>query len=320
MKVILITGAAGFIGSHLTDRLLSEGYKVIGVDNFNNYYDPKIKERNLEKAKLNKNFNFYRVDILTFEKLKDVFDKEKPAKVIHLAARAGVRLSIVNPLLYSQVNVLGTVNLLKLSVEYEIKQFISGSSSSVYGSSKKLPFTEYDPCDAIISPYGASKRAAEFWVETFYSLYGLKSIILRFFTVYGPRGRPDMAPALFTRAILDGRTIDQFGDGFSSRDYTYIDDVVEGIVKVLGSDLGFEIINLGNSHPVKLSEFINVVESVTGKKAKIKYLSKQVGDVEKTWANIVKAKKLLEWEPKTSIALGLKNYYKFLVNGMHLND
>ena len=309
---ILITGCAGFIGSHLTDRLLSEGYKVVGVDNFNDYYDPKIKERNLEKAKLNKNFNFYRVDILTFEKLKDVFDKEKPAKVIHLAARAGVRLSIVNPLLYSQVNVLGTVNLLKLSVEYEIKQFISGSSSSVYGSSKKLPFTEYDPCDAIISPYGASKRAAEFWVETFYSLYGLKSIILRFFTVYGPRGRPDMAPSLFTRAIFDRRIIGQFGDGCSIRDYTYIDDVVEGIVKVLGSDLGFEIINLGNSHPVKLSEFINVVESVTGKKAKIKYLSKQVGDVEKTWANIVKANNLVGWQPKTLLPEGLAKYTKWL--------
>ena len=229
-----------------------------------------------------------------------------------MAARAGVRPSIKNPLLYSKINVLGTVNLLKLSTDFKIKQFIFGSSSSVYGNSKRLPFTEDDPCDAIISPYGASKRAAEFWVEAFYSLYGLKSIILRFFTVYGPRGRPDMAPSLFTRAIFDRRIIGQFGDGCSIRDYTYIDDVVEGIVKVLGSDLGFEIINLGNSHPVKLSEFINVVESVTGKKAKIKYLSKQVGDVEKTWANIVKANNLVGWQPKTLLPEGLAKYTKWL--------
>ena len=205
MKTILITGCAGFIGSHLTDKLLSENYHVIGIDNFNDYYDPKIKERNLEEAKLNKNFKLYRFDILNFEKLKDVFGKEKPDKVIHLAARAGVRPSIMNPELYSQVNVLGTVNLLKLSVDFKIKQFIFGSSSSVYGNSKRLPFTENDPCDTIISPYGASKRAAEFWFETFWRVYSLKSIILRFFTVYGPRGRPDMAPALFTKAILEDK-------------------------------------------------------------------------------------------------------------------
>src|SRR3989344_3229385 len=195
---ILVTGVAGFIGSHLTEKLLAGGYEVIGTDNFNDYYNPKIKEENLSEVKKNKNFKLYREDILNFEELNNIFQKEKPQKIVHLAARAGVRPSIKNPLFYTRVNVLGTVNLLKLSVDFGIKQFIFGSSSSVYGNSKRLPFTEDDPCKAVISPYGASKRAAEFWVENFHKTFGLKSTILRFFTVYGPRGRPDMAPALFT--------------------------------------------------------------------------------------------------------------------------
>jgi len=312
MKVILITGAAGFIGSHLADRLLSEGYHVVGIDNFNDFYDPKIKERNIEEVKKNKDFKLFRQDVLNFEDLKRIFLKEKPQKVVHLAARAGVRPSIVNPFLYTKVNILGTVNLLKLSVDYKVKQFIFGSSSSVYGNSKKHPFTEDDPCDAIISPYGASKKAAEFWVESFWRTYGLKSIVLRFFTVYGPRGRPDMAPALFTRAILEGRSIDQFGNGSSSRDYTYIDDIIEGVLKVLNRDLEFEIFNLGNNHPITLSDFISTIEQVMGKKAKIQKMPKQPGDVEKTWANIVKAKKLLDWQPKTQIKSGLEIYIQWL--------
>ena len=312
MKVILITGAAGFIGSHLADRLLSEGYHVVGIDNFNDFYDPKIKERNIEEVKKNKDFKLFRQDVLNFEDLKRIFLKEKPQKVVHLAARAGVRPSIVNPFLYTKVNILGTVNLLKLSVDYKVKQFIFGSSSSVYGNSKKHPFTEDDPCDAIISPYGASKKAAEFWVESFWRTYGLKSIVLRVFTVYGPRGRPDMAPALFTRAILEGRSIDQFGNGSSSRDYTYIDDIIEGVLKVLNRDLEFEIFNLGNNHPITLSDFISTIEQVMGKKAKIQKMPKQPGDVEKTWANIVKAKKLLDWQPKTQIKSGLEIYIQWL--------
>lgn len=307
---ILVTGAAGFIGSNLCDRLLSEGFDVIGVDNFNDYYDPKVKEENLVKALQSKSFKLDRLDILNLEKLSEVFEREKPQKVVHLAARAGVRPSIKNPLLYTQVNVLGTVNLLKLSVDYKIKQFIFGSSSSVYGNSRQLPFTEDDPCDAIISSYGASKRAAEFWVETFYRTYGLKSVILRFFTVYGPRGRPDMAPALFTGAILEGKKIRQFGNGSSSRDYTYIDDIIEGILKTIHSDFDFEIINLGSNHPVSLIDFISTIEQITDKKSKIKKSPVPIGDVKKTWANIVKAKKLLEWEPKVKIKNGLKKYFK----------
>ena len=236
----------------------------------------------------------------------------RPETIIHLAARAGVRPSIADPLLYSQVNVGGTVNLLKLSIDFRVDKFIFGSSSSVYGNSKRLPFSENDQCDQIISPYGASKRAAEFWVESFWRSYGLKSIILRFFTVYGPRGRPDMAPALFTKAVLEGKPIKQFGDGSSIRDYTYIDDIVDGIVKALNKNLDFEIINLGNNHPVTLSEFIKTITKTVGKKAKIQHLPKQSGDVEKTWASILKTQKVLDWKPRVQLAKGLISYYKWL--------
>lgn len=311
---ILVTGCAGFIGSHLCDRLLTDRHTIIGIDNYNNYYDPKIKEKNLESAKSSKLFKLYRKDILDFEDLKGIFKKEKPQKVIHLAARAGVRPSINNPLLYSQVNVQGTVNLLKLSVDFKVKQFIFGSSSSVYGQSKRLPFSEDDPCDEIISPYGASKRAAEFWVESFYRSYGLRSVILRFFTVYGPRGRPDMAPAIFTKAIIKDKGITQFGDGSSSRDYTYIDDIIDGIIFVINKQFDFEIFNLGNNHPVLLSKFISILEIIVSKKALVKRSPLQKGDVEKTWANIVKAKRLLNWKRKTKLSAGLNHYHEWLKN------
>ncbi|OGD86859.1 epimerase [Candidatus Curtissbacteria bacterium RBG_13_35_7] len=302
---ILVTGTAGFIGSHLTDRLLKERHEIIGIDNFNNYYDPKIKEQNLKSAFRLKFFKLYKADICDFKSLSNIFQKEKPQKIVHLAARAGVRSFIKNPQLYTQVNVLGTVNLLKLAVDSNVEQFIFGSSSSVYGQSKQFPFFENDSCNNIISPYGASKRAAEFFVESFYKTYRLKSTILRFFTVYGPRGRPDMAPALFSKAILEGKSINQFGDGLSSRDYTYIDDIVDGILKSLEKIYDFEIINLGNNHPIKLSDFIRTLEKVIGKKAKVNKLPMQPGDVEKTWANIEKAKKFLNWEPKIDLNLGL---------------
>lgn len=309
--MILVTGVAGFIGSHLTDRLLKEGFQVIGIDNFNDYYDPKIKEGNLESAKRSSYFKLCRCDILDYEKLDNIFSKEKPQKIVHLAARAGVRPSIENPSIYTQVNILGTVNMLKLSVDYKVKQFIFGSSSSVYGNSKRLPFREDDHCTNIISPYGASKRSAEFWVESFNKTYGLKCVVLRLFTVYGPRGRPDMAPALFTNAIFSGEPIKKFGDGVSSRDYTYIDDIVEGIIKTLGKNFNFEIINLGNSNPVTLNNFIKILEKITSKKVKIENLPKQTGDVERTWASIVKARKLLGWGPKTNLEQGLKKYFEW---------
>ena len=314
---ILVTGCAGFIGSHLTDRLLEEGFDVVGVDDFNDYYDPKIKEQNLQSAKKNRQFKLCRKDVLDFTSLEEIFKKEKPAKVVHLAARAGVRASIENPFLYAKVNVAGTVHLLKLSVDFGIKQFIFGSSSSVYGNTKRIPFPEDDICDSVISPYGASKRSAEFFVESFWKNYHLKSIILRFFTVYGPRGRPDMVPALFTKAILGTKPINVFGDGTSSRDYTYINDIVEGIAKALNKNLNFEIINLGNNHPIVLSDFIKIIENIIGKKGRVKYLTKQAGDVENTRASIVKAKRLLGWKPKIELSVGLRNYVRWYQKNLY---
>lgn len=310
--LILITGCAGFIGSSTVDQLLKRGFKVIGVDNFNDYYDPRIKEHNLKSAKKSKNFKLYRADILNFRELRNIFEKDHPDKVIHFAARAGVRASILNPLLYSEVNTLGTVNMLNLSRDFGIKKFIFGSSSSVYGLSSNLPFSETDHCENIISPYGASKRSAEFFVESFWRTWGLKSTILRLFTVYGPRGRPDMAPALFTKAIMKNEPINKYGAGTMSRDYTYIDDVVDGIIRASEYECEFEIFNLGNNHPIKLNKFIETLEDLLKKKAEIKKMPIQPGDVEKTWANVVKAKVLLGWEPRTGLELGLRNYFEWL--------
>ena len=310
--IILVTGAAGFIGSNLVDRLLAEDYQVVGIDNFNDYYEPKIKERNLANALLSNNLKLHRIDIRDFNSLEKIFEKENPDKVIHLAAAVGVRPSIVDPQLYAEVNTLGTVNLLKLATQIKVKQFIFGSSSSVYGNSKKIPFSEDDQCQNIISPYAASKRSAEFFVETFAKNSDLRSAILRFFTVYGERGRPDMAPALFTEAILKGEPIKQFGNGESSRDYTYIDDIINGIIRALEKPLNFEIINLGDNNPISLKKFIATLEKVASKKTKIEILPKHAGDVDRTWASIDKAKKILGWQPRVNIEEGLKRYVQWL--------
>lgn len=312
---ILVTGCAGFIGSSLVDRLISDGYKVVGVDNFNDYYDPKIKEENVEKAQDSKHFKLYRADILDFKKLDTIFNKEKPEVVVHLAARAGVRSSIGNPVLYAEVNKIGTVNVLKLCADYKVKKFIFGSSSSVYGKSENIPFSESDNCNLIISPYGASKRAAEIFTETFYRIYGLKSVILRFFTVYGPRSRPDMAPALFTKSVMAGDVINQFGNGKTFRDYTYIDDIVEGIIKTVEVDINFEIINLGNNNPVSLVDFISELEKIIGKSAKINKLPTQSGDVDKTWADTTRAHRVLGWKAKIGLNSGLKKYLSWINEG-----
>lgn len=309
---VLVTGCAGFIGSNLVDHLLTAGYTVVGIDNFNNYYDPAIKRKNISSAIKSSNFKLYEGDILNFSFLSQVFKKEKLEKVVHLAAKAGVRPSLKNPYLYGQVNVLGTVNLLNVSVGNNISQFIYGSSSSIYGQSKKLPFAEDDICQSIVSPYGSSKRAAEFFVESFHHSFGLHSTVLRFFTVYGERGRPDMAPALFTQSILKGKTISQFGNGSTSRDYTYIGDIIRGITSALEHDFDFEVINLGNSHPVKLTDFISTIEQIVGTRAKVEKSRMQMGDVNKTWANIARANKLLGWKPQVELADGLRRYFKWL--------
>lgn len=312
-RSVLVTGAAGFIGSHLVDRLLLEDYKVVGIDNFNDYYDPKIKEGNIKNALKFSDFKIFRNDILDYSQIEYIVKQEEPNIIVHLAARAGVRPSLENPNLYSSVNIEGTVNMLKIAVDNNINRFIFGSSSSVYGNSNEIPYREDNMCNYIISPYGASKRAAEVWVESFYKSYGLNSIIFRFFTVYGPRGRPDMAPAIFTNAVLKNNIINQYGDGTSSRDYTYVDDIVDGIVKSINTKIKFEIINLGNSHSIKLSELISTIENITYKRAHINVLGKQLGDVDRTWANISVAKILLNWSPKTNIKDGMKKYFKFIM-------
>jgi len=309
---VLVTGCAGFIGSNLVDRLLKDKLRVIGIDNFNDYYDPNLKERNLARALKNKSFTLSRGDILDLDFLEKVFKKYKPEFVIHLAARAGVRPSIDFPLLYAEVNKTGTLNVLEMSRKYKVKKLVFASSSSVYGKTKRIPFVEEDLCDSIISPYGASKKAGELFVESFYKNFGLKSVILRLFTVYGPRGRVDMAPALFSRSIIRGEPILQFGDGLTYRDYTFVDDIISGIVKSMHIRNRFVTINLGNGSPVSLQDFIKVIEEIVGKKAVIKKSPMPAGDVTKTWANIDRAKKLLDWKPKTNTREGLKKYIRWL--------
>ena len=302
-----MTGNAGFIGSNLTKRLLELGYKVTGIDNFNDYYDPQRKEKNIEEFANNSNFTQERADILDKEKLELILAQTKPEIVIHLAARAGVRPSLKTPELYYQVNVVGTKNLLELAKKYSVKQFIQASSSSVYGNQTKIPFSETDKLAKPVSPYAETKLKAEALCRE----YSFPITVLRFFTVYGPKGRPDMAPYLFTKQILEGKTIIRFGDGSSSRDYTYIDDIVNGIIAAINRPLAYEIINLGNNQPVKLNDFISLVEKITKRKAKIMEKPRHPADVPRTYADITKAKNLLNWQPKTDLETGMRRFIEW---------
>jgi len=311
MKSVLLTGAAGFIGSHIADKLLTEGYKVLAIDSLNHYYDPKIKKNNIKHNLRNKNYTFVKLDIKDFHKLAKLFKKNGFDTVIHIAARAGVRPSLKNPHLYESVNIKGTLNLLDLSVKKGIKNFVFASSSSVYGANKKVPFKETDAVDEQVSPYAVTKRSGELFCNNYHKLYGLNTTCLRFFTVYGPRGRPDMAPFKFTHRISKGIPIDQYGDGTTARDYTYVGDIVQGIYEAVKKPLGFEIINLGNSTPIKLKEFITTIEKAVGKKAIINIKPMPLGDVPITYADISKAKKLLNYNPKTSLEAGMKKYVKW---------
>ncbi len=310
-KMILVTGGAGFIGSHVCDRLLEKGHKVICLDNFNDYYDPRIKKKNISHNLKNPNFKLEKIDITEFEELKKVFEKHNIQKIIHLAARAGVRPSIRQPDLYFDVNVKGTQNLLELSRRNSIKTFIFGSSSSVYGNNKTIPFSEKHSTDNQISPYAASKKCGEILCNSYSKLYNLNITCLRFFTVYGPRGRPDMAPYKFTDLISKGNPIEMYGDGTSKRDYTYVADIVDGIIKSLEKNYRFEIINLGNSEPIELKKFILIIEKTLNKKAEIIQKPIPQGDVNITYADISKAKQLLQYEPKTSIEQGIKKFIEW---------
>ena len=305
---ILITGGAGFIGSNLCEKLAGAGEKIICIDNFNNYYKPKIKEENLRNLEDSANFILYRMDILDREKLKEVFAKHHFDMVIHLAARAGVRPSISNASLYEAVNVQGTINILECCRKYGIGKLIFASSSSVYGGNKKIPFSEDDIVDRPISPYAATKKAGELICYTYSHLFNISVYCYRFFTVYGPRQRPEMAIYKFTKLITEEKPIEIFGDGTSSRDYTYVEDIVDVVASNLENMKGYEIINLGNSNPVKVTELIKFIEKAANKKAQVEYGRVQAGDVPVTYADILKAKKMLKYNPKTRIEEGINKF------------
>ncbi|KKU87837.1 MAG: NAD-dependent epimerase/dehydratase [Candidatus Beckwithbacteria bacterium GW2011_GWC2_47_9] len=303
-RVVLITGHAGFIGSHLTRKLLDLGFSVVGVDNYNDFYSPEIKAANVDAFRNHPNFKEYKLDILDRPGLECCFAASRPEIVIHLAARAGVRPSLTNPQLYRKVNVTGTKNLLELAKKYKVKQFIFASSSSVYGNQTKTPFSEANVLARPVSPYAETKLAA----ENLCKQSRLPVTILRFFTVYGPNGRPDMAPYLFTKAILNNQPIIRYGDGSTKRDYTYIDDIVSGIIAAIQRPFKFEVINLGNNHPVSLNDFIKTIEIITGKTAKIIEKPRHLADVPLTFADINKAQRLLAWRPKTDLKTGLEQF------------
>ncbi|PIT97689.1 hypothetical protein COT77_00055 [Candidatus Berkelbacteria bacterium CG10_big_fil_rev_8_21_14_0_10_41_12] len=308
--VYLVTGSAGFIGFHLAQKLLQENHQVIGVDNLNNYYDPKLKKARLEILKKHSNFSFYQLDIAEFASFEKVFTENKIDKVCHLAAQAGVRYSLENPHIYEQSNMVGFLNLLELMRKHKVKDLVYASSSSVYGGIKKVPFIEDMTINQPISLYAATKAANELYAYVYHHLYELNAIGLRFFTVYGPWGRPDMALFLFTKAILENKPIKVFNQGQMKRDFTYVDDIISGIMASLDkvSDLGYEIFNLGCADPVNLLDFIKTIEENLGKKAKKEFLPLQPGDVPNTYADISKAQKLLGYQPKIKIKEGVGKF------------
>ncbi|MBN2458139.1 GDP-mannose 4,6-dehydratase [Candidatus Woesearchaeota archaeon] len=314
METVLVSGGAGFIGSHTCEKLIQLGYRVLCIDNLNDYYDPRFKQQNLAKLKKSKSFSFYKADICNRSEMGKLFSKNRIDRIIHLAARAGVRPSIEDPGLYAKVNISGTINLLEEARKNSIKYFVFGSSSSVYGNCREVPFSEDMQLDRPISPYAATKKAGELICYAYHHLYNINISCLRFFTVYGPRGRPDMAPYKFLSRIAEGIPIDMYGDGSTSRDYTYVADIVDGIIASMERLDGYQIFNLGNSNPITLSEFIAVIESVTGKQAVIKREKMQPGDVDTTYSDITKAARMLGYRPKVQFREGISMMYDWLKN------
>ena len=314
---VLLTGGAGFIGSHVSEALLRRGLQVTVFDNLDDFYSPTAKRTNLDEVRRVGNFSFCEIDLCNFDALRQAILRLQPDTIIHLAARAGVRPSIENPQLYERVNVGATVNLLELARQLSVKRFIFGSSSSVYGITNRAPFAEDDPCLRPISPYAATKLAGEFFCHTYAHLYGLSTICLRFFTVYGPRQRPDLAIRKFATLMEAGKPIPVFGDGSMGRDYTFVDDTVAGVLAALEyefppGDAPFDVFNLGNSHPVTLNELIAALEHATGRIAIRDQKPLQPGDVPITSANIDKAARLLGYRPATPLAEGLEKFVRWL--------
>ena len=315
MKTYFITGGAGFIGSTLTQKLLESGNRVITIDNFNAYYDPKIKEKNIEDFIKNPNYKMIEGDIRNQEDIRTIFDTYQIDVIIHLAAMAGVRPSIENPILYQEVNGVGTQNVLEEAHLHNIKNLVMASSSSVYGNCKEVPFKEDMIVDYAISPYAATKKANEVMAHVYHKLYNMNILMLRFFTVYGPKQRPDLAINKFTKLMLENKEIPMFGDGSTSRDYTYIDDIVDGIVKscayVMENSNVYEIINIGSNNPISLKEMIEVIGKELHIEPKIKELPMQPGDVDRTYADITKAKNLIGYAPSISFEEGIKRFIKW---------
>ncbi|OGP15643.1 MAG: epimerase [Deltaproteobacteria bacterium GWA2_54_12] len=310
---ILITGGAGFIGSHLADALLARGEKVTVIDEFNDFYDPKLKRENIAPHLSNPSYRLIEGDIRDTDKVLRMFEETRFDVVVHLAARAGVRPSIEEPLLYEQVNCVGTLNLLEAARKTGVGNFVFASSSSVYGINSKVPFSEGDPITCPISPYATTKRAGELMCYTYSHLYKLPSTCLRFFTVYGERGRPDMAVAKFTRLIHDGKPIQVYGDGSAQRDFTYVGDIIEGLLKAVYTPSRYEIVNLGGANTIEVNRLIELIEGALGKKAEIKYLPPVPGDVPITYADAAKAKELLGFTAAVRIDEGVERYVKWFL-------
>ena len=326
---ILVTGSAGFIGSMLSLKLLDRGDEVVGIDNHNDYYDPKIKEARLEKLKKYPNYKHFKVDLGDQKNLEDVFKDHKPQKVVNLAAQAGVRYSIENPLAYINSNIVGFAHILENCRHHKVEHLVYASTSSVYGANTKMPFSEHDSTNHPLSVYAATKKSNELMAHTYSYLFKLPTTGLRFFTVYGPWGRPDMALFKFTKAILDEKPIDVFNHGKHTRDFTYIDDIVKGVTKTLDtpatinvdwkSDLPdpasskapWRIYNIGNSKPVQLMSYIDALEKALGKKAKINFSPLQPGDVPDTYANLDNLKEKFNFKPSTSVIEGVASFIKW---------
>ncbi|MDI6889954.1 MAG: GDP-mannose 4,6-dehydratase [Thermodesulfovibrionales bacterium] len=319
MKTILVTGCAGFIGWKVSEGLLEENMDVVGVDNFNDHYDPRLKEWRLSSLNKNQNFSLQILDISEYEPVRRLFLENKFDAVINLAARAGVRASVENPWVYLDTNIKGTLNLLECCREFSVNKFVLASTSSIYGL-KEIPFREIDRTDFPLAPYSATKKGAEVLCYCYHYLYGLDISIPRYFTVYGPAGRPDMSIFIFVKRIDKGLPIIVFGDGKQQRDFSYIDDIADGTVKCL-QPFGYEIFNLGSDNPVELMYVINLIEEALGKRATIEFLPRHPADVPATWADIEKSKERLNWYPETTIEEGIKKTVKwYLENREFINS